>query len=763
MKQPYLLVIAALVVQAVAPHETPAQAALAPTPTALRGASSTAARAGDLTIERIFASRDFTTDRFGPARWLENGAAYTTVENDGKDIVRYSTASGERSVLVSAPFAIADYEWSSDGKRVLLFTNTRRVWRYDTRGDYWVLDRASGKLKKLGGDAPEASLMFARFSPDGSRVAYVRANDIYVEDLASGKITALTTDGSATIINGTSDWVYEEELDLRNAYRWSPDGESIAYWHFDASGVHDYLLVNTTDSLYPVIERIPYPKVGTTNSAVSVGVVSADGGPTRWMNIPGDPRNHYIAWMEWAADSRELAIQQLDRLQHTNALLLADAGTGAVRNALTERDSAWVEVVDDLTWLRGGKEFLWLSERDGWRHAYVVSRDGATQRLVTKGAFDLESVQGVDERGGWLYYIASPTNATQRFLYRSRLDGSGAPQRLTPASAGASAGGTHGYQLSPDFRWAFHTASSADTPPVTDLVSLPDHRSRRVFVDNARARDAFAALRLPAKTFVQVDIGQGVKLDGWLIRPADFDSTKSYPILVYVYGEPASTTVRDSWGGNRDLWFRMLADEGYIVASFDNRGTPSLKGREWRKIIYGSVGELASRDQAAAVRALSRTYPYVDSTRVGVWGWSGGGSMTLNLMFRSPELYKVGMSVASVPDQRLYDTIYQERYMGLPTSNADGYRRGSPINFAEGLRGKLLIVHGSGDDNVHFQGFERLTNRLVELGKSFDMMVYPNRSHCICEGPGTSVHLYHLLTRYLTTNLPAGGRVRGGV
>lgn len=742
--KPHIPLVVAIVIQTFAPQATIAQAT-----------RPAVVHSDSLTIERIFDSRDFATARFGPARWLENGDAYTTVENDGKDIVRYSTATGERKVLVSAPFVISDYEWSPDGKRVLLFTNTRRVWRYNTRGDYWVLDRASGKLKQLGGDAPESSLMFARFSPDGSRVAYVRANDLYVEDLASGKITPLTTDGSDTIINGTSDWVYEEELDLRNAYRWSPDGKSIAYWQFDASGVRDYLLVNTTDSLYPIIKRIPYPKAGTTNSAVRVGVVSSDGGATRWMKVPGDPRNHYIARMDWAANSQELVIQQLDRLQHTDLVLLANAQTGAVRTALTEHDSAWVDVVDDLAWLRDGKEFLWVSERDGWRHAYIVPRDGGEPRLVTHGDFDIESVQGVNESGGWLYYIASPTNATQRFLYRSRLDGSGKPQRLTPAGAR----GTHSYQISPDFRWAFHTMSTAETPPVTDLVSLPDHKSRRVFVDNASARDAFAALHLPPKEFFKVDIGQGVNLDGWLIKPADFDSTRHYPILVYVYGEPASTTVRDSWGGSRDLWFHMLANEGYLVTSFDNRGTPSLKGRDWRKIIYGSVGVLASRDQAAALRALSRTRSYIDSTRVGVWGWSGGGSMTLNLMFRSPELYKVGMSVASVPDQRLYDSIYQERYMGLPSTNADGYRRGSPINFAEGLRGKLLIVHGSGDDNVHFQGFERLTNRLVALGKKFDMMVYPNRSHCICEGEGTTVHLYHLLTRYLTTNLPAGGKV----
>ncbi|HEU0052671.1 MAG TPA: S9 family peptidase [Longimicrobium sp.] len=720
------------------------------------------------TVRRIWESREFSSERFGPARWLNGGEAYTTLEpseavRGAVDIVRYETATGKREVLVSAsrlvpagaaePLDVEDYHWSADGSRLLVFTNSRRVWRDNTRGDYWVLDLRSGAPRKLGGDAPESTLMFAKFSPSGDRVAYVRQGDIYVERLADGRVTRLTTGGSRTLVNGTSDWVYEEEFFLRDGFRWSPDGRKIAFWQFDMSGVRDFLLINDTDSLYSFVTPVQYPKAGTTNSAVRAGVVDAEGGEPRWLQLPGDPREDYLPRMEWTKDSRELVVQRLNRLQNTNHLMAADASTGVARTLLTERDSAWLDVVDDFQWLKGGEEFLWVSERDGWRHLYVGRRADGRLRLITPGAYDVIEVEKVDEAGGWVYFAASPSNATQRYLYRAPLAG-GEARRVSPMAAE----GTHSYDVSPDARWAFHTFSTIDTPPAIDLVRLPTHAPVRAFVENRALRSAVAPLVHRETEFFRVPVGGGVELDGWMVRPRDFDPSKKYPLLMFVYGEPWDQTVLDSWMGRTMLWHRALADMGYVVASVDNRGTPAPRGRAWRKVVYGAVGELSSREQAEAVRTLTRSRPYLDSARVAIWGWSGGGSNTLNAMFRYPDVFRVGMSVAPVPDQRLYDTVYQERYMGLPQQNAEGYRRGSPIHHAEGLRGDLLIVHGSGDDNVHYQGTERLVNRLVELGKRFDLMVYPNRTHCICEGEGTTTHVYTLLTRYLVDHLPAGPR-----
>jgi dipeptidyl-peptidase-4 len=411
-----------------------------------------------------------------------------------------------------------------------------------------------------------------------------------------------------------------------------------------------------------------------------------------------------------------------------------------------------VDVVDSWQWLPGNSELLWVSERDGWRHAWAIPRQPGTARLLTPGAFDILSIEGVDDKAGYLYFIASPDDAVRRYLYRARLDGKGAAERVTPANQP----GTHSYKISPDTRFAIHTYSTADRPPVIDLVTLPAHKSVRMLESNAALATAVAPMLAPPIEFFQVDIGDGVKLDGWMMKPKSFDPAKKYPLLMYVYGEPAGAEVEDAWRGDRGLFHRALADAGYVVACVDNRGTPAPKGREWRKVVYGAVGVLASKEQAAAVRQLLATRPYLDPERVASWGWSGGGSMTLNLLFRSPDLYKVGMSVAPVPDQTLYDTIYQERYMGLPKDNAEGYKNGSPITFAEGLKGKLLLVHGSGDDNVHFQGSERLVNRLIALNKPFTFMDYPNRTHAINEGEGTSLHLHTLLARYLMENLPPG-------
>jgi len=717
-----------------------------------------------LTLERIYSSNEFRGERFGPARWLKEKSGYTTLERsksnkDGRDIVLYDVESGEQEILVPAsrlipkgekgPLSISNYVWSSDGKKLLIFTNTKRVWRQNTRGDYWILDLSQWSLDKLGGDAEPSTLMFAKFSPDGDRVGYVIKNNIYVEDLKDHQITQLTKDGSETIINGTFDWVYEEEFGLRDGWRWSPDGKWIAYWQLDAEGIKTFYLINNTDSLYPKLTPVQYPKVGETNSSSRIGVVSTGGGETRWFELVGDPRNHYIARMDWAANSEEIIFQRLNRLQNTIWLMIGNIRNGKVRTILTERDKTWVEVVDDLHWLDDGKFFTWVSERDGWSHVYLVSRDGGDVRCLTKGEYDVVSVQSIDEEGGWVYFIASPDNPTQRYLWRVGLDGSSMAECLSLSEQK----GTHSYRISPDSRWAFHTFSTFDEPSVTELVRLPEHEVVRILVENSNMRKKVQALKRQPVEFFRVDIGKGVMLDGWCMKPHDFDSNKRYPVIFYVYGEPAGSTVGDRWGGNRYLWHLMLTQQGYVVMSVDNRGTRVPRGREWRKCIYRQIGILASADQAAALRAIIKRWPWVDSSRIGIWGWSGGGSMSLNAIFRYPDLYKMAMAVAFVSNQRYYDTIYQERYMGLPEDNEEGFKNGSPITFAHQLEGNLLLVHGTGDDNVHYQNFEALVNELIKHNKHFTMMSYPNRSHGIYEGENTTRHLYELLTKYLKENL----------
>lgn len=717
------------------------------------------------TLEEAVRGGLIRTEGGGNVNWMKDGEHYSKIERNadgGFDIMAYKAKDNSKEVLIPAnllvnpdtkkPIAVRSFTFSDDNSKALIYTNTRRVWRYDTKGDYWVLDLASGKMQQLGKKFPEATLMFAKFSPDATRVAYVSGNNIYVESIADGTITALTSDGNDVIVNGTFDWVYEEEFACRDGFRWSPDGQYIAYWQSDTEGTGWFDMINNVDSIYPTFVHFPYPKAGTTNSAVKVGYVPAQGGATTWINIPGDPRNNYIPRMEFIPESNELFIQQMNRAQNTNKVWIAKIGETQPTNILTETDKAWVETNDKVRWLKGNKYFTWESERSGWRHLYRISRDGKEIIPITKGNLDFINEVGVDMQKGLVYFIATAENYTQRYLYQAKLFGKGDVTMISPADQL----GQHNYNMSPSGKWAVHTFSNAQTPPVIDMVAFPGHKSVRLITDNSKAKEQYKALGWRPKEFVKTKSGN-LTLDAWMIKPMDFDPTKKYPVIIEVYGEPASSTVQDVWGGG-DTWNQYMANQGYIVVSIDNRGANVPRGREWRKCIYGEVGTFASEDQARGIQELGRKYSFIDMTRIGITGWSGGGSQTLNCMFRYPDVFSTGIAIAFVADQRLYDTIYQERYMNTPQNNPEGYRKGSPISYAEGLKGNLLLIHGTGDDNVHYQNCEMLVNQLVKYGKLFSQLSYPMRSHGIYEGEGTTLHLRKSMANYWLKNLPAGGR-----
>ncbi len=715
-----------------------------------------------LTIDRLFGAREFETESLSPMRWSKRSSTYFTLDKvetgKGVDLVRNDPETGKKEIVVPAtafipknakePLGIEGYEFSADESRLLIYTNGKRVWRRNTRGDYWLLDIAKRELKQLGLPAQPSTLMFATLSPDGTRVAFVRENNLYVQDLQTNAITALTSDGSKTIVNGTSDWVNEEELDLRDCFRWSPDGKQILFWQFDTTGVSEFHLIDNSAGNTPRITSFAYPQVGEKNSATRLGVIPSQGGAVRWLDLPGDPREHYIPHAEWSPDGSKVLVQQFNRLQTELGVWLADPTTGKAKAVMTETDSAWLENENPVRWLDGAKGFIWLSERSGWRHAYRASADGSPLVPITTGKFDVITIAAVDQTNGWLYYSASPTNATQQYLFRAKLDGSGSEPVSPPKQVG-----WHSYDISPDAKFAVHTWSSFTMPPVVELVRLADHSVVRILTDNKKLRDKLAALQQPQIEFLKVDIGKGVTLDGWSMKPSTIAGSDKLPLLMYVYGEPHGQTVRDAWQGARGLWHWMLAQRGFVVASVDNRGTNSPRGHDWRKVVHRQIGILAPQEQAKAVEALLKRWPFVDRSRVGSWGWSGGGSMSLNALFRYPDLYRTAIAIAPVADQRLYDTIYQERYMGLPGDNAKGYRDGSPLTHAPKLRGNLLLIHGTGDDNCHYQASERLIDEMIATGKHFTVMPYPNRTHAVSEGKNTDRHLWETMTRYLRDNL----------
>lgn len=713
----------------------------------------------ELTLEDIYAKGTFRMRGVPQPTWMEDGRSYSAMTGEG--LVRIDAATLAETVVVpmsafipegaDRPVRAEDYTWSEDKTKLVVYTNSRRVWRRNTRGDYWLLDIAAGTIRQLGQGLEPSRMMYGKLSPKGDKFAYVYYNNLYVEDIATGERRQLTRDGSEVIVNGNFDWVYEEELSCYDGWRWSPDGKKIAFWRSDTEGTGTFLMIDNIDSLYSFTIPLPYPKAGTTNSAVKVGVVDVETAETGWFPVPGDPRENYIARMEFVPGTEEVMIQQLNRLQNTNTVYYGNVNTLELNSFYQDHDDAFLDIHDNIVWLDGNKYFTWTSEKDGWRHLYRVSRDGKKETLITKGEFDVIRILQIDTKGGYVYYMASPESAVEQYLYRSRLDGKKAAERVTPMGFN----GTYSYNISPGAKYALCSYSNCATPRVYEMVSLPDHKVIRTLEDNEALKAVYASYGFRTREYFQVDIGE-VVLDGWMIKPRDFDPAKKYPVIFNIYGEPASSTVQNSWSG--DYWNQLLAQNGYIVMSIDPRGTNNPKGREWRKSIYGKVGILAMADHAKAVRLAEEMFPFMDPERIGVWGWSGGGSSTAHLMFKYPDIYSTGIAVAGVYSQYLYDSIYQERYMGLPSTNPDGFREGSPINHAAGLKGDLLLIHGTGDDNVHYQSLEMLVNELVKQDKQFSMMAYPMRTHGISERENTTMHLYRTMLRFWLEHLPAGGR-----
>jgi len=713
-----------------------------------------------LTIDRIYNSSEFRQERGSRIQWIEGGDAYVTIERSetgSNELIRYETAKQKRSVFISAedlsansdPLEIKSFTLSPDGSKVLIFNNTSRVWRSYTKGDYWVYDLSTNKLKQLGEKFKASSLMFAKFSSDNRSVAYVHEFNLYVEDFQSGAVTQLTFDGTGDIINGTFDWAYEEEFGKRDGFSWKPDSEHIAFWQIDASEIGTYYMINYTDSIYSKPIPLQYPKVGQDPSGAKVGVVNLSSKKITWIPLEGGEKENYIPGMQWVNEDL-LLLQQMNRKQNQLIVWSYQPSTGALKKVYTEIEETWVELLypdisgggwgsNDLTIVDKGQSFLRMTETDGWRHVYKVNIETGDQILITPGEYDVAAMKVATEDG--LYFMASPTNSTQRYLYYRKLNGKGSLKRITPETYE----GVNSYKISPNGAFAIHTHQSITEPKTVRLISLPDHKTIKTMVDNKSYKEKLAKLALPKVKFMKVTTSEGIEIDVRMVLPVNFDASQKYPVLFYVYGEPWGQVATDTQVG---LWNIMMAQKGYVIINMDNRGTPCLKGSDWRKSIYRKVGVINTRDQALAAKEILKLN-YLDNDRVAVWGWSGGGTMTLNLMFQYPEIYKTGVAVAAVSDQLIYDNIYQERYMGLPQENLEDFVNGSPVTYAKNLEGNLLIIHGTGDDNVHYQSAEILINELIKENKQFQMMAYPNRSHGIHEGENTSRHLYTLLTNYI--------------
>jgi dipeptidyl-peptidase 4 len=700
---------------------------------------------------------------YAQLNWSKDGNSYVSMENGA--LTQTTMPSFTKVVLVKAdqlaiPGNAAGSRFqrsmlSDDQQKILLYANAKRSY-HNTFSSVWIYDRVTQKLSQAGKQFGESQLLNAKFSPDGSKLAYVFDNNIYVENLSTHQIQQLTKDGSDQRRNGWFDYASSEELFCTDGLRWSPDSKHIAFWQMDLSKVKVHYMINNTDSNYSKPVGLAFPKVGEPIAEAKIGVVTIDKKKIQWVSIPGDPANYYIPRMEWLTDGSRLIMQQLNRAQNESNLLLSSADFTTAKSIYKETDEAWIDLKDfwrgggrDWDWINNGKDFLWASEKDGWRHLYRVGLDGSEQ-LLTRGNFDIMSISGTDEKNGWIYFIASPDTATQRYLYRSRLDGTGNAERVTPPGLP----GTHSYSISPDGKWAMHNFSGYRFQPASEWLSMPAHQP--INAGESIAKKLVANPAASKISFFTVTTAEGITMDGWMVKPSNFDPSQKYPLIFTVYSEPFATTVNDVSGVGRGGGF-FNVDSGYIFISVEGRGAPSPKGRAWRKAIYKNLGWINSNDQAMAAKEIMK-WPFIDTSRIAVFGGSGGGSTTMHLLFRFPEIYKVGIASAGVPNQLVYNSIYEERFMGLLPANRADYIKGSAITYARNLRGHLLILHGTGDHNVHYAGEEMLLNELIKYNRQFVFMPYPNRTHGISEGEGTGAHRSTLSASFLRQYCPPGGR-----
>ena len=709
--------------------------------------------------------------------WNESETGYFTIKDN--NIVLVSTRGKEDKVILSSSqvnnLEIESFSFSQSKNKILIFTQSVKVWRYNTRGDYWVYDFKKNEIQKLGRNMSGSSLMFAKFSPNERFVAYVSKEksesgirnsstsvNIYLESLDDRTIKKLTSsNGTKKLINGTFDWVYEEEFGCRDGFIFNEDGTRIAFWQIDANQVRDFYMINNTDSIYSYTIPVEYPKVGEDLTPARIGVINLTNEEITWMKIPGEQNKFYLPRMTWMPGRNDLMIQQLNRKQNHSKIYIANANNGSTELLMEEKDDAWVDLRSSWPYqvqagwkfINNGKEFLYTTEKDGWSHIYRFDITNKTEYLVTKGNYDVVKPLAYDEKNENVYFIASPENPTERYLYKTSAKGDGKLIRVTPDVLE----GSHNYQISTKAKYAFHSFSNYFTRPMQAIVSLPNHKFINENQNMIEKYDLEKKKDHPLE-FFEITTVDDVTMEGWIVKPKNLDKNKKYPVLFYFYSEPAGQTGVNRYGaGNNGLYDGNLGEDGYVYVTFDGRGTPSPKGRAWRKAIYRNIGRINVRDMAMGAKAVFEKYEFIDTSRVAVHGWSGGGTATLNCLFQYPEIFHTGIAVAAVANQLTYDNIYQERYMGDPKESYQDYVDGSPIKYAKNLEGNLLYIHGTGDDNVHYQNAEMLANELIKHKKIFYMLSYPNRSHGIRED-GAYPHVRLMFTDFLRKNCPPGGR-----